>query len=137
MNDASKKPKLLRQLCFYLYVLLSVYLLIVCLRIEILNYRAGGILPRRNTENAQNPKWRYSLDPLTNEQIIEEQLHKDVIRFGLLQYPLILISIIASFIWLVVNKTRPEAILFSMSAVFTCTALIFLLYRDYFGSLGW
>jgi hypothetical protein len=116
-------------------MLLTAFVLHSTARIEVLNMRAGNYLPRHN----RNPdgtlidgKWRSS-----QENTARDQLRDAVQTFGLVQYvlaPLLLIlSLIAFF------KTRRSwgSVAATLSVFAAVIAISLMVYRDYYGSLGW
>jgi hypothetical protein len=124
-----------RPVLIILLMLLTAIVVHSTARIEVLNIRAGNYLPRhdRNPDGTFiDGKWRSS-----QENTARDQLRDAVQIFGLVQYvlaPLLLIlSLIAFF------KTRRSwgSVAATLSVFAAAVAISLMLYRDYYGSLGW
>ena len=124
-----------RRVLITLLMLLTAFVLHSAVRIEMLNMQADNYLPRRDRHpdgTLTDGKWRPS-----QENSVRDQLRATVQTFGLMQYvfaPLLLIFSLAVFF-----KTRGSwarvAAMFSVSSAVVAISL--MLYRDYYGSLGW
>jgi len=124
-----------RRVLIIVLVLLTAFVLHSAARIEVLNMRAGNYLPRsdRDPDGAlTDGKWR-----LSQENTARDQLRASVQTFGMLQY--VLAPLLLTFSLAVFFKTRGSwasvAATFSMFAA--AVAISFMLYREYFQSLGW
>jgi hypothetical protein len=136
-----------------------------CVRIEVLNHKAGGILPRRGTGKwrvgawTREPSWRRkeSLQtqdptlltrPLTpaearkmrreaTEQRINIDLRDLVAGWGLLQYLIVPAAVVSSCILLRARHPSGYRVvgLSCLLLALTCGGL--MLYRAYVSSLGW
>lgn len=68
------------------------------------------------------------------------RLHNAVIKLGLPQYPLLALSAVMfllCLIWLPITTSKRTLCLTISGSLLNSIAVILLLYRDYFGSLGW
>lgn len=132
---------------------LALFTLFTCLRIEILNARAGHVLPRTEVG-----KWRVAKraaaasiaasQPIESAQISQnradvdrraaEATLRDVVgRWGLLQYPLVLIGSVMSVGFAFASRPRSHRLIAVASALVTVFCGAAMIYRDYYGSLGW
>ena len=66
----------------------------------------------------------------------ENRLHDAVIKFGLMQYPLLLLSFVGLF-WALVTSLKREIYLVKICFLLNILSGIALVWRNYFGSLGW
>ena len=124
-----------RPVLIILLMVLTAFVLHSAARIEALNMQAGNYLPRRDRNpdgTLTDGKWRTS-----QENTARDQLRDAVQTLGLMQYalaPLLLIFSLCAFF-----KTRKSwirmATTFSVFAA--AVAISLMLYRDYYGSLGW
>ncbi|HML73663.1 MAG TPA: hypothetical protein PKB02_04125 [Anaerohalosphaeraceae bacterium] len=71
------------------------------------------------------------------EALANNRLHKAVIKVGLLQYPLVLVSVISFLGLILISKSSTDKVWLFISLMMTITAGFFMLYRAYFSSLGW
>ncbi len=115
--------------------LLTAFVVQTAVRIEVLNFRAGSYLPRkdRNPDGTlADGKWRIS-----SENSPRDQLRALVQTLGLLQYllaPLLLILAIP-VLW----KSRKAWVRLgaALSLIASTIAISLMLYREYYQSLGW
>jgi hypothetical protein len=147
-----------RTICLASYLLLSIYIFAVAAYLEFLNYRAGGILPRKeyynNDPQQGRVKWRYNPAALDLKTITENnsknmseilaqrenRLHSAVIKLGLPQYPLLVLTGLILTAILLSNPatlTKKYLCLIALCCLLNFLSLMALLERDYFGSLGW
>ena len=123
-----------RRVLITLLMILTAFVLHSAVRIEILNIQAGNYLPRRDRNpdgSLSDGKWR-----LSQENTARDRLRAAVQTFGLIQYvfaPLLLIFSLAVF-FKAGGWSRVAAAFSVFSAV---VAISLMLYRDYYGSLGW
>ncbi|MEN6306772.1 MAG: hypothetical protein ABFD91_03370 [Anaerohalosphaeraceae bacterium] len=88
-------------------------------------------------DSREQQESKISNSEYTLEAIANNKLHKAVIKVGLLQYPLVLVSVI-SFLGLILSsKSSTDKVWLIISLIMTITASFFMLYRAYFFSLGW
>lgn len=124
-----------RRVLITLLMLLTALVLHSAVRIEMLNMQAGNYLPRRDPNadgTLTDGTWR-----LSEENSARDRLHAAVRTFGLMQYvfaPLLLIFSLAVFF-----KTRGSwaGVAATLSVSSAVVAISLMLYRDYYGSLGW
>lgn len=124
-----------RPVLIILLMLLTVFVLHSAARIEILNVRAGNYLPRRDRDpngTLSDGKWRLSL-----ENTARDQLREAVQTFGLMQYALAPLLLIFSFVVFFKNRRSWASVAATFSVFAAAVAISLMLYRDYFGSLGW
>jgi hypothetical protein len=103
--------------------------------IALASQSLGNYLPRRDRNpdgTLTDGKWR-----LSQENSARDQLRAAVQTFGLMQYvfaPLLLIFSLAVFF-----KTRGSwaGVAATLSVPSAIVAISLMLYRDYYGSLGW
>lgn len=148
-----------------LLLMLSTYLCTVTALIERSNRQAGSILPRTSISGSPVVKWRVvargiidkELERLERQRwdvatakarmdeaaqwkqsLAENRLRNLVITYGLLQFPLGLLCLIAGFATVFVGEGNCNQKLVGCGAIGAgAVAVIALLARDYFGSLGW
>lgn len=124
-----------RRVLIILLMLLTAVVLHSAVRIEMLNMQAGNYLPRRDRNpdgTLTDGTWR-----LSEENSARDQLRTAVQTFGLMQYvfaPLLLFFSLAVFF-----KTRGlwVGVAATLSVSSAVVAISLMLYRDYYGSLGW
>jgi len=124
-----------------------------CLQIEWWNARAGGVLPR-GSHGDRNPKWRIEAgssliargDPEPDqEQLLrdserqdaEAQLRDWVGTAGLAQYGIAPFAFLLSLILLARAGSARGRLGFAALAILSGNAVVMMLYREYFTSLGW
>jgi len=112
---------------------LALWCVAVAVRIELLNARAGHVLPRI-PEGSGNPRWRVS----ANRFDVEIQLRTVVESVGLLQYLLAPIAVILCSIsaWQFRRKAWCAAV-FVLGSIVAAACLWAAFSRAYFTSLGW
>ncbi len=124
-----------RPLLIILLMLLTAFVLHSAARIEVLNVRAGNYLPRRDRGpdgSLTDGKWRSS-----PENTARDQLRAAVQTFGLMQYVLAPLLLIFSLVVFFKTKKSWASVMATFSVFAAAVALSLMLYRDYFGSLGW
>lgn len=152
----------------FCYLFLSVYLFGAAMYIEVLNYQAGGILPRSSDFEQGNGKWRVaftgnlkglgvasendaneiSLPAIPDKEQLEQdrlalaenRLLQAVIKLGMPQYKLLLLSGFLFVLCLIFRPSpNPKMVVCALSISFLLSLIsfVFLVIRDYFGSLGW
>jgi len=176
----------LNRLAVWICVTATIVAVHTCLRIEWLNHRAGGLLPR-DIVGTGNPKWREGADrairaafhrrislqeddriladhgrvtaederaldenprPLTEIQQKELQRELDqshansalrhwVQTWGLLQYVLAPLAVVLSLVLLIRAPSWRGRLGFSLLGTLSGGAVVLMLYRGYFTSLGW
>ena len=110
-----------------LVLLLAATALVTCVRIEWLNAKAGGILPRTGPE-----KWRVGMFD------INAALRDVVGSWGLGQYPIVILGFCLAIV-VAFGPWRPRShriVGVAGLMVFIATGAI-ALHRSYFSSLGW
>jgi len=124
-----------RPVLIILLVLLTAFVLHSAARIEVLNMRAGNYLPRRDRDpegTLTGGKWRIS-----PENTARDQLRDAVQTFGLMQYVLDPLLLIFSLVVFFKTKKSWASVVATFSVFAAAVAISLMLYRDYFGSLGW
>lgn len=116
-------------------MVLTAFVLHSAARIEVLNIRAGNYLPRRDRDpngSLSDGKWRNS-----RENTPRDQLRDAVETFGIMQYVLAPLLLIFSFVVFFKNRRSWVGVAATFSVFAAGVAISLMLYRDYFGSLGW
>lgn len=124
-----------RPVLIILLMLLTAFVLHSAARIEVLNVRAGNYLPRRDGDpngTLSDGKWRLSL-----ENTARDQLREAVRTFGSMQYVLAPLLLIFSSVVFFKNRRSWASVAATFSVFAAAVAISLMLYRDYFGSLGW
>jgi len=124
-----------RTVLIILLMLLTAFVLHSAARIEALNIRAGNYLPRRDRDpngSLGDGKWRNS-----RENTPRDQLRDAVQTFGIMQYVLAPLLLIFSFVVFFKNRRSWVGVAATFSVFAAGVAMSLMLYRDYFGSLGW
>ena len=116
-------------------ILLAAFVIQTAARIEVLNTQAGNYLPRkdRNPDGTfADGKWRASL-----ENTPRDQLRSVVQTVGQLQYllaPLLLILAVAVSLR---SRKSWEKVAGAACGFVAVIAVLLMLYRGYYQSLGW
>lgn len=142
-----------------LLVCLSCYVLSCGIWIDLLNARAGQILPRAVNNSGGNPKWRVAaesalrmdsqyrieagLTPISEKEIElhrrESQLRSAVSDYGILQYLLCPLIILFGAIWIACPAQYPtiDRAVGILTIVAGFTGIYLAWTREYLSSLGW
>ena len=155
-----------KEMSFWLNVILALIVLLICIEIEILNFAAGGYLPRKDNGG----KWRQS--PFVSEDIwrniysrekddetlLHRSLTKDerdqmekvvshahawnslhgfVSTFGLMQYFFASLSFVWSLLIAMRSSNKNKKVVSTFFIVSTSICIVMMFYRGYFTSLGW
>ena len=113
--------------------LLTAFVIQTAVRIEVLNFRAGNYLPRKNLDGTvADGKWRASLDNGPRDRLREL-----VQTFGLLQYVLAPLSLILAILVLLKASRSWVKIGAKLSSLASTFAIALMFYREYYQSLGW
>ena len=115
--------------------LLTAFVVQTAVRIEVLNFRAGNYLPRkdRNPDGSlADGKWRLSL-----ENSPRNQLRAVVATLGLLQYLLAPLLLMFAIIVLLKSSRSWVKIGATLTLVASTIAISLMMYRGYYQSLGW
>ena len=124
-----------RTVLLILPMLLTAFVLYSATRIEVLNMRAGYYLPRRDRDpdgTLADGKWRISPDNTPRDQL------RDAVQtLGLMQYVLAPLLLIFSLVVFFKTKRSWTSVAATFSMFAAAVAISLMLYRDYYGSLGW
>ena len=150
---------------FWLNVIIATIVVLICLQIELLNNAAGGYLPHepdgkwRDATPVSEEMWRRQQSYIKEDETLltrtlteneRLQMQKDIEQAntmnalkgtvsgqGIFQYVLAPVAFILSIVMTIARRPMYKRIICAFFALSSLVAMVLMLYRGYFTSLGW
>ena len=132
-EPTTKYPHLMplkKRMTFALMIAFAVWVLFVCISVEILNAHAGHWLAQPEAHDPDAGKWRASGD------VTREQLREWLRGPGMLQYLLAPFATLLSFAFLCSQPQRSQRFVACLFCVTSAIVVALTFYRGYWSALG-